>query len=138
MKSEHLNELVRTEELNRFLEYNYHVDEKDVNEVAEEVRGHKNLHSGPENFLMNKAIIIARKAGIVKDEEFPHNHLPTMLAAIKLLEEKIPANEKLLTFKREMETLALGETSLAHTCLSYGKMKEHLTRALRLIDFSET
>lgn len=142
MTKEYLHELVQMEGVLRFFKENYPVDGEDVKKVIEEANKHETIHLKAASYLVSKIGGVAERVGIVHDSEFPINHLPTMLAAVKELEMDVSTDKKRLTNKHTLELLARAELVTAESfCKSsedYKGVREHALRAIKLLDFTDT
>lgn len=124
-----------------FIQSNYPVSEKDAETVIAEAKRNETVHLSAVNHLIFKIHGVAEQVGIVHDHNFPQNHLPTMLTAVKLMEEDIPSDKKRLTHKQTLELLAAGEITSAHASAnrlrSFKGVKKRLERAVKLLKFRE-
>lgn len=139
MTTEYVLELVKMEGMLRFLEQNYSVKGTDVKNTIKSAEQQKGPNTDATSYLVNKTEYIAKKFGIVYDPDLALNHLPTMLAAIEVMESEIPQEKKQLSLKRKLELLFSGELSSGHNLAnvhhSYNEAGKHAERALKLLNF---
>lgn len=139
MSQEYLKELVAMERMLNFLKDNYATNEVDIDLVIQESEKHKTQHLSAVSYLVTRVHSVAENLGIVKDNEFPLNHLPTMLEAVKELETDIPSENKQITNKRSIELLITGELTVARSVATrlrgYKGVMEHAERVVQLMNF---
>jgi len=119
-----------------YIQKTYPTYQDDIDTVTGWVKKKETSYRGSASYLKNKIDEVAQFNGIVKDQDFPRTHLPTMLAAMAEMEKDIPENEKKLNTKDVVVRLVRGELTTAHNfgnnTTTLKDSKEHTELALTL------
>lgn len=109
-----------------FIEGNYPVDSSLVNPLIDDMM--MEMESSDYRILAHqlsrRCTVAAREYGIIKvsDEDFPRYHLPTLIAAVKKLENDLPEDERKMHLPQELKLLATAEFTNARNLATEGKL----------------
>lgn len=111
MSGETLNPTDIVSRIGTFIRENYPFKEENVALVIEEASAcnvREDLRAG---YLMRRAMVSAESEGLtrISEEDYPTYHVPTLIAAVKLLEKDLPEDEKKMTLPKEVQILSIAE-----------------------------
>lgn len=111
-------------QIKSFIAENYPYEEKNVDWVINDASFISPSEVSRANYLRCRANDIARTDGIIKitDEDYPGYHVPTLIAAVKQMEEGWPEEEKRMTLPQELKILAVAEFTNARNLVMEGRL----------------